>query len=101
MIDSATEANPCNLRASTISVFMTCEVSVRRMPESVILFISANAASFEEVPIEIAEDSLVAKFPTVIPSPSLIEVIRFDASWTACSITDEPPKWMFWDEVAA
>ena len=56
-MDAATEANPCNLRASTISVFMTFEVSVSRIPESLMLLISASAASLEDDPVEIAEDS--------------------------------------------
>ena len=100
-MDSATDANPCNLRASTISVFMTFEVSVRRIPEPLMLLISASAASFEDEDVEIAEDSLDAKLPTVIPSPSLIEAILFDASCTARSIWAEPPKWFAGAHVAA
>ena len=78
-MDSATDAKPCNLRASTISVFMTLELSVRRIPESLMLCISASAASFEDGSAEIAEDSLVENIPTDTPPPSLIEETRFDA----------------------
>jgi hypothetical protein len=59
---------------------MTAEVSVSLIPEFFMPLISTNAASFEEDSVEIAEDNLEAKFPTVTPSPSLIEEILFDAS---------------------
>ena len=53
-IASATEASPTNLKASTISVFMTDEASVRLTPVSFISLISASDASLDE-PEEIAD----------------------------------------------
>ena len=53
-IASATNASPTNLRASTISVFMTDEVSVRLIPVSFISLTSSSDFSIDD-PEEIAD----------------------------------------------
>ena len=53
-ITSATDARPTNRRASTISVFMIDEVSVRVIPVSFIALTSASDASSDD-PEEIAD----------------------------------------------
>ena len=96
-MELATFASPSSLIAVTISVFITTESSVIRIPSSNISVIEEIAdcddVCSDEIDEAMALDRRVANWPTVSPPPFLMDSICSDDSLSASSIADGPPNW--------